>query len=790
MKPTVWHFICLAIFHCTINQSRAFHINRVVRDVSSQSTSMASILEFLNNQEEQWLGRERNVVLLLGNTGVGKSTLATLLTNTTHLVSKGTPETGEFLLDDNHRISSDCTIESKTHVPELVIDSVNNTSYYDCPGFGDTRGLQYELAQTYFIRRILDYADSVKFVFIIDNGSVKKGGDRKNFPRLAKYATSIIQNFDKYTNGIALIITKVENTVIMDENEDGDVTYKMVDDDTKKKSIVGFLEEIKKNLHRSPSTENEAIIKFIDIISVKKNDKYEKIGLFRMPNKAGPVDKIPLLKGVTKKLVTIVDKNINYIESDMNDFGFTLSAESMITVRDKYDEVFKNLNINVQKLNDDIIQFHVNKEKHLIDIFETKMLMKYGYENISEINHPSVSREFFDEIVYTLHSLGVSVSGENLNGILQNIEYMNILSKVSNYRPVSTPDLNLNKALNYLNEALKWYQFLTDLYESLSTYYVQTKMPMLKPLVNNLKLISNEAEMSVADIGLSKFLEEIDNKRYNEIERMRINLYQLEALADVLDQMTNDVVSQICDSSTLTVTGKFIKISDILTMNCWPIATDVRVFATKKLFIDADMDKSGKSAQISFIAPKWIVFGTRTINLNGKNATHHSKPAENGSKDANKNGKDGIAGESGGSAGHFFGIGEQLVDDGIYSLNIYANGGNGGNGQTGGRGADGIDPDSPPTEPANNIPRIWMDMGIEHKTTSTQRKLGFGMSSTYYYYDVNSTKNAVLPGKGGNGGVGGNGGLHGNVSIGFKQMPRITILNHPGMKLIDFQRRM
>lgn len=764
----------------------AFFINRKVRDVSSQSASMASILDFLNNQDGQWLGKEKNVVLLLGNTGVGKSTLATLLTNTTHLVSKGAPETGEFLLDDNHRISSDCTMESKTHIPELVIDSVNNLSYYDCPGFGDTRGLKYELAQTYFIRRILDYADSVKFVFVIDNGSVKKGGDRKNFPRLAKYATSIIKNVDKYTNGVALIITKVDNTVIMDENEDGDVTYKLVDDDTKKKAIVGYLDEIKKDLLRTPSIENEAMIKFIDIITVKKNDKYERIGLFRMPNKAGPVDKIPLLKGVTKKLVTIVDKNIDFIKSDMNDFGFTLSAESMITVHDKYDEVFNNLNTNVYKLNKDIVQFYFDKEEHLVDIFETKMLMKFGYENISEINHPSVSREFFDKIVYTLHSLGVSVSGENLNGILQNIEYMSILSKVSNYKPVSTPQLNLNSALNYLNDALKWYKFLTDLYESLSTYDVQNKMPTLKRLVNNLKLNSYAAETSVADIGLRPFLEAINNKRYDEIERMQINSYQLEALADVLDEMTNYVVSHICDSTTLTVTGKFVKISDVLNMNCWQIATDIRVFASNTLFIDADIDKSEQSAQISFIAPTWTVFGQRTINLNGKNATHHPTAAENGSKNVNKNGRDGIVGLNGGSGGHFFGIGKQFIDSGTFSLKIYANGGNGGNGQAGGQGADGIDPDRPPLRPAKFISTTWKDMGLKfNETLTTEGNIGFVTYKWWYY--VNSDKNAVLPGKGGNGGAGGYGGLNGSVSIiGIQHVPSITILNNSGTKLFIF----
>lgn len=273
--------------------------NRIVcGEVTSQKTAIASMINIVKNLDEiNWLDEDKSVILLLGNTGCGKSTLATLLTNTSTLRSVGSA--GEFLLKDGKRISEKSTTKSNTQIPEQVKNLTAGVVYYDFPGFEETRGLEYDLSLTYFIRKLLNYVDSVKFVFVIDHNSVKKEGDRNNFPTLARHATAIIKNITKNSDGIALVVTKVDSNVILQD----DGTYKMVEDDTKKQAIIEFLAEMKNDLSDLTNksaiyAQDRAIIDFIQIFLEEK----DKIGLLRQPNEAGLVKDIPLMQNVTNNL--------------------------------------------------------------------------------------------------------------------------------------------------------------------------------------------------------------------------------------------------------------------------------------------------------------------------------------------------------------------------------------------------------------------------------------------------------------------------------------------------------
>lgn len=265
---------------------------------------------------------------------------------------------------------------------------------------------------------------------------------------------------------------------------------------------------------------------------------------------------------------------------------------------------------------------------------------------------------------------------------------------------------------------------------------------------------------------MDKFIEAIDDKlimnQFDNIKEIRINSVQLNALHDVVEQMTKDKVSEDCHNhkSTLTVTGRFVKISDVVDTKCFKHATDIRVFASDTLFIDEDIDKSGESADISFIAPKWKVIGERKIKLNGEDAKHWSDSADNGNQDKNndqnKNGENGKVGKTGGSAGHFFGIGKEFFDSD--SLTIKANGGDGGHGQDGGNGADGIDADDLiKGDYGKNPTERWKEWGYEFKWLDQSDPFSDN-------YEVN-IRSKHTPGNGGNGGKGGYGGLAGHVNI-------------------------
>lgn len=138
-----------------------------------------------------------------------------------------------------------------------------------------------------------------------------------------------------------------------------------------------------------------------------------------------------------------------------------------------------------------------------------------------------------------------------------------------------------------------------------------------------------------------------------------------------------------CSSDKIVVKGVNISIQEVLYEyeDCMNEAKFIEIFSLNVLNIDADIKKIGQSAQISFIAPTWIVDGERKIILDGlPGEPHLSATAFSGIGEF----RHGKPGNPGGSGGCFFGIANEIINE--TNLEIHSNGGNGGPGQHGGRG--------------------------------------------------------------------------------------------------------
>jgi hypothetical protein len=45
-------------------------------------------------------------------------------------------------------------------------------AFYDCPGFKDNKGEEYEISNSFFVQRLLDIYDRVKLVLIVDESHI------------------------------------------------------------------------------------------------------------------------------------------------------------------------------------------------------------------------------------------------------------------------------------------------------------------------------------------------------------------------------------------------------------------------------------------------------------------------------------------------------------------------------------------------------------------------------------------------------------------------------------------
>ena len=102
-------------------------------------------------------------VLILGYTGVGKSTLTHVFANK-NLEAFQDKKTGEFLikaLNPLGKIRIGQKEKSETTIPNKV--NIEDCAIFDCPGFEDTILIQ-EIANSFYIGQIFNFANSFKLI--------------------------------------------------------------------------------------------------------------------------------------------------------------------------------------------------------------------------------------------------------------------------------------------------------------------------------------------------------------------------------------------------------------------------------------------------------------------------------------------------------------------------------------------------------------------------------------------------------------------------------------------------
>ncbi|GBN84605.1 hypothetical protein AVEN_232252-1 [Araneus ventricosus] len=349
------------------------------KDVSAQNADeekgdqlIKSTFDLLERGEKEikFDDKHKDLILILGNTGSGKSTFTQWVAgDNTKMISKETKEgTGEYIIEDHNRIG-DTTLKSKTIFPELFIDAKTDTAYYDCPGFSDTEGTSHDIATTYFIKKVVDYSESVKMVFTISHPSVRKGVDRQDFMKLVRHVTDLVKDIEKFKNSIAVVATKVDNQYIKQGKN-----FILVEDDKVIAAIADFLQEAKQYLEDSSKRGNlsekknrfyENAIKFVEVLLEKEGENYPKIGIFRRPDEPGPVSNITLLQKGKQGIERILYGELNFTSKNNEDFGYTVSEQTKNDINEIVEEINKNLWSSLSNIARKIQEYYRNLVEHV-----------------------------------------------------------------------------------------------------------------------------------------------------------------------------------------------------------------------------------------------------------------------------------------------------------------------------------------------------------------------------------------------------------------------------------------
>lgn len=506
------------------------------RDVMSSSniSQTTSILDFWKQHEDQFqIEKKEDIIVLLGASGHGKTATISLLVN-------DELESYEFfIIDANGRINSE-----ESFIPELRIDYESNATFYDCPSFDHSQGPQYQVAIAYFLNQLLNSANSIKLVLVVDFAWVEPDESLYFFYTMIENVIHLIKDVEKYSDGIAMVVTKVtgdyetqvDNAVWNDDAE-------IVD------NVARFLKEMRKMLKEELDDEeypqNERDLKtqalaLTEILLKKQHDKYERIGVIRKPDETGLLDDMEEFQNEKIRLKEIIYENIEYVPKDDTEFGYPIAFRLRIHINHLINEIIQNeLNIDVSNIFDEIENFYLQQEMNSIDINLLEYQLGRVYRKLIRISNVNAC-SFINRMIGLTEDLNINVPNVTLNRISKQFENIDFLTKVSGSTPV-TPisfEQKLKATIEQINDSHKWYAFLIYLRKELDR--IDRDNDDIKTAAVELKkncLIGDTEMRNISDIGLKRFLRCINVRCYGYVDELQVNSFQLKALRSILSDL-------------------------------------------------------------------------------------------------------------------------------------------------------------------------------------------------------------------------------------------------------------
>jgi GTP-binding protein EngB required for normal cell division len=678
------------------------------------NTSVDDIFNFLEKgkaQIDSIVGH--NLILVVGITGAGKSTLIQFLSGDNEkLISvEISPDTGKYIISDNNQRISDETVKSKTVFPEIFEYGQHNL--VDCPGFSDTRSAKHDIAATYITKKLIEKARAVKIIFIVNYNSVQKAEDRLSFRLVMQHATTFLKNIDKYSAGIGFVVSKVENSY---RKMPGSKQFGLVADNAILQSIAAFIEEMKSTLQDETSDLNTSIFKLLEIMLQQNEVGFKNLAIFRKPDDVGPISECELLQDGKDSIKAIID-GLGFVAPADNDFDLSISDASKLVVIMLNDHLLSEIAKIMDCIGDGIIGFYRQALKDSCDMFDLYTTLTNAYSNLqanlNENDDPNsvdgfinnVIVRFIDQVNIPRTALMSTNTTFNhcigrANELAKKLKFFKSFDLC--YNPTTgilALHKGIEKALTEIGLLKNWIEFLTDLYQTFSTFDVQCKKHLynVEDLENWGKDGLFTPGIHITSHNFQQFMEKIST--IDNVKQYKLDGVDEHVLKHLNKMLT--ITLKSCDivktGTTVKVHGSFVCLSDIPEN----IRVDIKllkVFASNKIFIDLDIQKKGAQMDVVLIAPTIEVINHRVINLDGRDADALEKASAKNAAYSKKKvwfffkkhkvvlAKAGVPGLPGGPAGHFFASCSKLAGTG--NLVVTLNGGRGGAGQHGGKGYD------------------------------------------------------------------------------------------------------
>lgn len=275
----------------------------------------------LRESLSQVIPSEKKSVIIIGKTGVGKSTLIHLLARK-KLEAFEDPAFGETkirALSSVPGVKISCSCKSETSVPTYWLDS-NGEVYWDCPGFSDNRSFTQELENAFCLQKLINQSRELKFIIVAEQADIY---DERavEFMRLIKVIDDLFgKQIDQIKGSLFLVITHLDRDNIKEKNQFRNMLSRIVVEQELKGSKKAIVEALINNPENEESRNGEVGKKVQGLIHRIENSP---IYLFKAWGPSGNME------NWTREIASQIGKS-KYVEGVRA--GLSLSQECQETI--------------------------------------------------------------------------------------------------------------------------------------------------------------------------------------------------------------------------------------------------------------------------------------------------------------------------------------------------------------------------------------------------------------------------------------------------------------------------
>ena len=326
--------------------------------------------------------KEKDLVLVIGNTGSGKSTVINYLLGNKMKAEfhKGKKVIVGMSQDEINYPKIGLSNLSETLYPMVYEDLFNNLIYCDCPGFGENRGVSEEICGEISIEIAIKLANSIKAILIIINANELDAKRGECLSQLNHRLLKLFKNFDEIIQSIFFVFTKVDDNDITSEHLIQQIEQKIDDQvslSSKKSQSMWSLSEI--------SDRNSVVEKYMNMLKlmIANSKNFFIINYCNDNSRIEIIDRISQLSESIKESDFEFESN-NDLHLRFNKFIFNISHEgtSLIDNRNELKKFIQHSKNELKRLNERI-EFY----KSELNILNAESVSEKKIENSSNFEY-------------------------------------------------------------------------------------------------------------------------------------------------------------------------------------------------------------------------------------------------------------------------------------------------------------------------------------------------------------------------------------------------------------------